>query len=73
MTKIQAEACPGIMLRKRVFEDEETAQQVLIDFGFKFAFRVESTCPGGIIIDLSGTERLLGAAAGNCGEDRGPM
>lgn len=60
MTKIQAEACPGIMLRRRVSEDEEMAQQVLIDCGFKFAFRVESTSLGTIIIDLNGTERLLG-------------
>ena len=60
MTKIQAEACPGITLRKRVAGDEELAQQVLIDCGFKFAFRIESTCPGTIIIDLNGTERLLG-------------
>jgi protein ImuB len=60
MTKIQAEACPGIMLRKRITEDEELTQQLLIDCGFKFASLVESTCPGTIILDLSGTERLLG-------------
>jgi protein ImuB len=60
MTKIQVEACPGITLRKRVAENEGWAQQVLIDCGFKFAFRIESTCPGTIIIDLNGTERLLG-------------
>ncbi|MGZ4899001.1 MAG: Y-family DNA polymerase [Candidatus Angelobacter sp.] len=60
MTKIQAEACLGITLRKRSAEDEDLVQQALIDCGFKFAFRVESTCPGTIIMDLSGTQRLLG-------------
>jgi protein ImuB len=61
MTKIQAEACPGISLRRRIAESENMAQQALIDYGFKFSFRVESTCPGTIIIDLTGTERLLGS------------
>jgi protein ImuB len=61
MTKIQAEACPGIMLSKRVREDEELAQQALVDCGFNFSSRVESTGPGTIIIDLTGAERLLGS------------
>ena len=60
MAKIQAEACPGITLRKRSAEDEDLVHQALIDCGFKFAFRVESTCPGTIIMDLGGTQRLLG-------------
>jgi protein ImuB len=60
MTKIQAEVCPGIMLSRRVSAHEDAAQQALIDSGFKFSFRVESTAPGTIIIDLTGTERLLG-------------
>jgi protein ImuB len=60
MTKIQAEACPGITLRKRITEDEELTQQVLIGCGFKFASFLESPCPGTIIINLNGMERLLG-------------
>lgn len=60
MTKIQAETCAGILLRKRLAADEERAQQALLDCGFKFAHRVESTCPGTMVLDLSGTERLLG-------------
>jgi protein ImuB len=60
MTRIQAAACAGIMLRTRIAADEDGAQQALLDCGFKFAHRVESTCPGTMILDLSGAERLLG-------------
>jgi protein ImuB len=60
MTRIQAESCAGILLRKRIADDEEWAQQALLDCGFKFAHRVESTGLGTMILDLSGTERLLG-------------
>jgi protein ImuB len=60
MTRIQAEACAGILLRKRSAADADWAQQALLDCGFKFAHRVESTCPGTMVLDLSGTERLLG-------------
>ncbi|HSK44708.1 MAG TPA: DNA polymerase Y family protein [Candidatus Binatia bacterium] len=62
MTKLQAEACVGIELRKRVTEDEALAHRVLIGCGYAFASRVESTCPGTVILDLTGAERLLGAA-----------
>lgn len=61
MTKAQAEACPTVTLRKRVVEQEESAQSALLDCGYGFSPRVESTCPGTITIDLTGTERLLGA------------
>lgn len=60
MTKAQAEACPNVTLRKRVVEQEESAQSALLDCGYGFSPRVESTCPGTITIDLTGTERLLG-------------
>jgi protein ImuB len=63
MAKTQAEACPNVTLRKRVVEHEETAQAALLDCGYGFSPRVESTCPGTITIDLSGTERLLGTQA----------
>jgi protein ImuB len=36
------------------------SQASLIDCGYRFSPRVEATAPGTIIIDLSGTERLLG-------------
>ena len=60
MTKAQAEACPSARLRKRVVEQEESAQSALLDCGYGFSPRVESTSPGTITIDVTGTERLLG-------------
>ena len=62
MTRLQAEAGPGIELRRRVSTDEDLAQRFLIDCGYDFAPRVESTCAGTVILDLTGSERLLGTA-----------
>jgi protein ImuB len=60
MTKLQAEVC-GVTIRKRVAEHEESAQDVLLDCAYHFSPKIEVTSPGTIIIDLSGSERLLGA------------
>src|SRR5215470_13361687 len=60
MTKIQAEACPGVVLRKRNIEQEEAGQAALLECAYSFSPRVESTCAGSIIVDLTGAERLLG-------------
>jgi protein ImuB len=62
MTKAQAEAAPQVQLRKRVVEQEQSAHAALLDCGYRFSPRVESTSPGTITIDLTGTERLLGTA-----------
>lgn len=59
MTKPQAEIC-GVTLIKRVQEHEDAAQAELIDGAYNFSPRIEVTNPGTIIIDLSGSERLLG-------------
>src|SRR5438270_207610 len=59
MTKPQAEIC-GVTLIKRVQEHEDAAQTELIDAAYNFSPRIEATSPGTIIIDLSGSERLLG-------------
>ena len=61
MTKIQAEACPGVALRKRILEQEEEAQAALLECARSFSPRVESTCSGSVIVDLTGAERLLGS------------
>src|SRR5215472_12500589 len=61
MTKIQAEACPGVALRKRTVEQEEEAQAALLECARSFSPRVESTCSGSVIVDLTGAERLLGS------------
>ena len=59
MTKPQAEIC-GVTLIKRVQEHEDAAQAELIDAAYNFSPRIEATSPGTIILDLSGSERLLG-------------
>jgi protein ImuB len=62
MTKLEAEVCLGVVLRKRAVEEEESAQAALLDCGYSFSPRVESTSPGTIIFDLTGSERLWSAA-----------
>lgn len=59
MTKLQAEVC-CIALRGRVQGQEDTAQAALIDGAYHFSPKAEVTSPGTIIIDLAGSERLLG-------------
>ncbi|HEV7520480.1 MAG TPA: hypothetical protein VGP89_05220, partial [Candidatus Angelobacter sp.] len=59
MTKSQAEIF-GVRLIKRIQEHEDMAQAELIDGAYNFSPRIEVTSPGTIIIDLSGSERLLG-------------
>src|SRR5262245_49978960 len=59
MAKLQAEIC-GVSLRRRVQEHEDVAQAELIDCAYNFSPRIEITAPGTIIIDLAGSERLLG-------------
>jgi len=59
MTKLQAEICQGVELRKRSLAEEESAQSALLDCAGKFSPRVESTAPGAAILDLAGTEKLF--------------
>ncbi|HLW52282.1 MAG TPA: hypothetical protein VKW06_05525 [Candidatus Angelobacter sp.] len=61
MTKLQAEACPGVVLRRRMAELETAAQSDLLACAYGFSPRVESTAPGTVIFDLTGGERLLGS------------
>jgi protein ImuB len=61
MTKLQAEACPAVVLRRRIVEQEESAQTALLECACDFSPCVESTCPGTVIADLTGTARLLGS------------
>jgi protein ImuB len=62
MTKLQAETCGGVTLRKRSLDSEDAAQIALINCGNSFSPRVESTCTGTVILDLSGTEKLFGSS-----------
>ncbi len=61
MTKLQVETYGGVLLRKRSLAEEESAQAALVNFAGRFSPRVESTCPGAVILDLAGTEKLLGS------------
>src|ERR1700757_2388053 len=60
MTKLQVETYGGVLLRKRTLVEEKSAQAALVNFACGFSPRVESTCPGAVILDLAGTEKLLG-------------
>lgn len=62
MTKLQAEACGPVEVKKRWTENEEAAQSALLDCAREFSPIVESTAPGTVILDLQGMERLLGPA-----------
>ena len=60
MTKLQVETYGGVLLRKRIADLEDSAQNVLLEFAGGFSPRVESTAAGTVTLDLSGTEKLLG-------------
>jgi protein ImuB len=62
MTKLQAESCGEVLFEKRVAEQEESAQASLLEFGYRFSPRLESTAPGVVIIDLTGSSWVLGTA-----------
>jgi protein ImuB len=59
MSKLQAEVC-GVTLRQRIQEHEDAAQAELIDCGYNFSPHIEITSQGTVIIDLIGSERLMG-------------
>jgi len=63
MTKLQAEACPGVVLRARSLLEEAAAHAALLDGAQSFSPGVEDTAADTIILDLAGLERLFGAAA----------
>jgi protein ImuB len=61
MTKLQAEACPGVTLYRRIADQEDSAQADLLTCAYDFSPRVESTALGIVIFDLTGAGRLLGS------------
>ena len=60
MTRLQAETCGRLVVRKRSEAAEAAAQAALLDCAWGFSPRVESTAPGIAILDLAGTEKLFG-------------
>ena len=72
MTKLQAEACPHVHLRRRSLIEEAAANAALLDGAYAFSPRVENTNRYGlhskkwgdtVILDISGLERLFGSPA----------
>jgi protein ImuB len=61
MTKLQVEACSEIWLFKRAAKHEASAHAQLFECADAFSPRVESTHPGTVLLDLSGTEKLFGS------------
>src|SRR5262250_1112320 len=61
MTKLQAEACPGLALRCRSTAQESAAHAALLDCAQSFSPRVEDTAPDTVLLDLSGLESLFGS------------
>jgi protein ImuB len=61
MTRLQVETYGGVLFRKRSLVEEDSAQAALVNFAGIFSPRVESTCPGAVILDLAGMEKLLGS------------
>lgn len=68
MTKLQVETCGGVAMRKRSLANEEATQAALLDCGRAFSPCVESTCPGTVMIDLVGTEKLFGSPESTAGK-----
>ncbi len=63
MSKLQAEACDGLVLRARSVLQESAAHAALLDCAQSFSPRVEDTAPDTIVLDLDGLESLFGSAA----------
>jgi len=59
-TKNQTKA-KNIVLRKRIIHQEEAIHSAIIDCGYSVSSYLESTCLGTIIIDMAGSQRLLGS------------
>jgi protein ImuB len=60
MTKIQVEACSGLVLRLRAPLQEAAAHAALLDCAQSFSPRLEDTALDTILLDLSGLESLFG-------------
>jgi protein ImuB len=61
MTKLQVEACPGLVLRARSSLQETTAHAALLDCTQSFSPKVEDAGPDTILLDLAGLQSLFGS------------
>ena len=67
MTRLDAESIPGLRLLTRSAETEAAARTVLLECVARFSPRFEEVSEGtscGFVLDIAGTERLFGPAAG---------
>jgi len=60
ITKLQAEATPGIILRPRSPLEETSAHAALLDCAQSFSPNIEDNADDTVILDLEGLERLFG-------------
>jgi protein ImuB len=60
MTKLQIEACTGLVLRSRSLPQEAAAHAALLDCAQSFSPRVEAAGCETIVLDLAGLESLFG-------------
>src|SRR5207248_10375830 len=58
MTKLQAEALPGIVLRRRSLLQETAAHAALVDCCCVFSPRIEEAADDTILLDIAGLERI---------------
>ena len=66
MTKLQIEACTGLVLRARSLSQEAAAHAALLDCAQSFSPRVEAAGCDTIVLDLAGLQPLFGPPAQNC-------
>src|ERR1700691_2716270 len=60
MSKLQLEACTGVVLRARSLLQEASAHAALLDCAQSFSPRVEATGCNTIVLDLAGLQPLFG-------------
>jgi protein ImuB len=63
MTKLQAEAMAGLVLRQRSPVQEAAAHAALLDCAHAFSPRVEPLAPAAVLLDAAGLDRLFGPPA----------
>jgi len=61
MTKLQAEACAGIVLRQRSAAQEQMAHEALLDCAYTVSPRIEATAKDTVVVDISGLSHLFGS------------
>jgi len=61
MTRLQVEACPGLVLRARSLLQETAAHAALLDCAHSFSPKIEDAGPNTILLDLTGLQSLFGS------------